>query len=51
MSRYSTQADTEAWFEAVKTWGKWGERGALNDLTVDKPAHAAALIRDGYGQS
>jgi hypothetical protein len=37
-------ADT---FEAVKNWGRWGaddERGALNLLTAEQTAAAAALV-------
>lgn len=37
-------------FEATKRWGRWGEdddRGALNLLTPDRVARAAALVRDG----
>src|SRR4051794_30472579 len=37
-------------FEATKRWGRWGdddERGALNLLTPERIAGAAALVRDG----
>jgi kynurenine formamidase len=37
-------------FEDVKNWGRWGaddERGALNYITDEKRAAAAALVRDG----
>jgi kynurenine formamidase len=37
-------------FDAVKTWGRWGdagERGALNTLTPDRVAAAARLVRRG----
>src|SRR3954465_8387323 len=37
-------------FEATKRWGRWGEaddRGALNLLTPERVARAAALARDG----
>jgi hypothetical protein len=37
-------------FEATKRWGRWGEdddRGALNLLTPERVAKAAALVRDG----
>ena len=37
-------------FEEVKNWGKWGEqdeRGALNYITPDRVAAAAATITDG----
>ena len=43
-----------AWFEAlfdgVKNWGRWGaddERGALNLLTPERTAAAAATVRNG----
>jgi kynurenine formamidase len=37
-------------FEQVKNWGRWGaddQRGALNLITDEKRARAAALVRDG----
>ena len=37
-------------FEAVSTWGRWdgdGERGALNNLTPERTAAAARLVRSG----
>src|SRR5215203_7154963 len=37
-------------FDATKRWGRWGEddeRGALNLLTPERVARAAALVRDG----
>jgi kynurenine formamidase len=37
-------------FEKVKNWGRWGsedERGALNLITAEKRAAAAALVRSG----
>jgi kynurenine formamidase len=37
-------------FEATKRWGRWGEddeRGALNLLTPERVARAAALVEDG----
>ncbi|HEY7629896.1 MAG TPA: cyclase family protein [Thermoleophilaceae bacterium] len=37
-------------FDAVSTWGRWGEddeRGALNELTADRVAAAARLVRTG----
>jgi hypothetical protein len=37
-------------FEATKRWGRWGDdddRGALNLLTPERVAKAAALVRDG----
>jgi kynurenine formamidase len=40
----------ERTFEAVKNWSRWGaddERGALNYLTPERRAAAAALVRDG----
>ena len=40
-----TTADLDAWFESLKNWGRWGaddERGALNHLTPERRAAAAA---------
>ncbi|MCL1896362.1 MAG: cyclase family protein [Clostridiales bacterium] len=37
-------------FEKVKNWGRWGEddeRGALNYITPERTAAAAALVRSG----
>jgi kynurenine formamidase len=37
-------------FEAVSTWGRWGERderGALNELTADRVVAAARLVQTG----
>jgi kynurenine formamidase len=37
-------------FEKVKNWGRWGsedQRGALNLITAEKRAAAAALVRSG----
>lgn len=41
-------------FEQVKNWGRWGtddERGALNLLTPERTAAAAALVREGLSVS
>ena len=49
-----TTADLDAWFESLKTWGRWGdadERGALNHLTPARRAAAATLVRDGISVS
>jgi kynurenine formamidase len=38
-------------FEEVKNWGRWGSddtRGALNLITEERVAAAAALVRDGH---
>jgi kynurenine formamidase len=43
-------ADFRRLFDAVCNWGRWGEddeRGALNELTPDRVAAAAALVRSG----
>jgi kynurenine formamidase len=43
-------AEFRAIFEEVCTWGRWGaddERGALHDLTAERVALAAGLVRDG----
>ena len=40
----------ERTFESVKAWGRWGaddERGALNLITEERVAAAAALVADG----
>jgi kynurenine formamidase len=40
----------EAMYERVKNWGRWGpddERGALNLLTAERTAAAAATVRTG----
>jgi kynurenine formamidase len=37
-------------FDSLRAWGRWGEqdeRGALNLLTAERVAAAAALVRDG----
>ena len=49
-----SKADLDAWFESLKNWGRWGgddERGALNHLTSERRAAAAALVRDGASVS
>jgi kynurenine formamidase len=45
-----TNEEFRSLFEAVRTWGRWGdaaERGALNHLTPDRVAAAARLVRLG----
>jgi kynurenine formamidase len=45
-----TAAEFGDLFEEVSNWGRWGEddeRGALNDLTEDRTAAAARLVRSG----
>lgn len=45
-----TEARATELFTACKQWGRWGaddERGALNLLTADRAAEAAALVRTG----
>jgi kynurenine formamidase len=47
-------SEFEALFRAVSTWGRWGEndeRGALNELTPERVAAAAQLVRDGVSVS
>jgi kynurenine formamidase len=47
-------SEFEALFRAVSTWGRWGEqdqRGALNELTPERVAAAARLVRDGVSVS
>lgn len=43
-------SEFRALFEEVCTWGRWGdgdERGALHNLTAERVAAAAQLVRDG----
>jgi kynurenine formamidase len=43
-------AEFAALFNSLKTWGRWGaadERGALNNLTSERVAQAAGLVRSG----
>ena len=50
MTERVTEARAAELFEATKNWGRWGpddQRGALNLLTRDRVARAAALIRTG----
>ena len=45
-----TAAEFRALFDAVQTWGRWGDqepRGALNNLTPERVAAAAQLVRRG----
>jgi kynurenine formamidase len=45
-----TAAEFAALFEQLKNWGRWGaedERGALNLITNEKRARAAALVTEG----
>ena len=45
-----TAAEFRALYDAVCTWGRWGEqdqRGALNELTPERVAEAARLVRTG----
>jgi kynurenine formamidase len=45
-----SEAEFRALFQAVCTWGHWGEedeRGALNELTPDRIVAAARLVRTG----
>jgi len=50
-NRDLTEADVNAFMEALSNWGKWGpedQLGALNYLTPQKRAAAASLIREGH---
>jgi kynurenine formamidase len=45
-----TTEDLDAMYEALKNWGRWGvddQRGALNHLTDERRAAAAAVVRTG----
>ena len=49
-----TRADVDALAQRVSNWGRWGpddERGALNFITPQATAAAAALVRDGASVS
>lgn len=46
----ATPEDMQRLFGEVSNWGRWGpddERGALNLITAERRAAAAALVRDG----
>ncbi|HTY19003.1 MAG TPA: cyclase family protein [Myxococcota bacterium] len=50
MSEPVTRAWMDRTFEATRNWGRWGaedERGALNFITAEKRAAAAALATEG----
>ena len=53
MNAAATQISADGFrtlFESVRNWGRWGERGergALNNLTADRIAAAARLVRSG----
>lgn len=47
----TSAAEFQAIFDQVKNWGRWGaddQRGALNLITKDKRAAAAALVQEGH---
>jgi kynurenine formamidase len=49
-----TFAEVVKLFESISNWGRWGkedERGALNFITYEKRAAAAALVRTGEAVS
>ena len=49
-----TRADVDALARQVSNWGRWGaedERGALNFITPEATAAAAALVREGTAVS
>lgn len=49
-----TRADVDALAQRLSNWGRWGpedERGALNFITPEVTAAAAALVRDGVSVS
>ena len=49
-----TEAQVEEFFTSLSNWGKWGatdQRGALNYITADKTARAAAEVHDGVSVS
>jgi len=54
MAETVDRAWMERVFETTRNWGRWGqddERGALNLITDDKRAAAAALVREGVAVS
>jgi kynurenine formamidase len=53
-TEHVSASEFDALFRAVSTWGRWGERderGALNELTSERVAAAAQLVRDGVSVS
>jgi kynurenine formamidase len=45
-----TASEFAALFDSVRSWGRWGaedQRGAANELTTDRVASAARLVRSG----
>lgn len=48
--RVPSKDELDEMYERLKNWGRWGDddqRGALNHLTPERSAAAAALVRDG----
>ena len=48
--RMPTAAEVESWYTDRRNWGRWGdddEKGAINLITPQKSAAAAALVRTG----
>ena len=48
--RMPTQAEVESWYTDRRSWGRWGaddQKGAINLITSEKSAAAAALVRNG----
>ncbi len=48
--RMPTQAEVESWYTDRRNWGRWGDddqMGAVNLITPEKSAAAAALVRKG----
>ena len=48
--RMPTQAEVDSWYTDRRNWGRWGDddqRGAVNLITPEKSAAAAALVRTG----
>lgn len=49
-----SEAQVEEFFSTLSNWGKWGatdQRGALNYITPDKIARAAAEVKEGVSVS
>ena len=48
--RMPTQAEVESWYTDRRNWGRWGDddqKGAVNLITPEKSAAAAALVASG----
>ena len=49
--RMPSQAEVDSWYTDRRNWGRWGnddQRGAINLITPEKSAAAAALVTTGH---